>query len=265
MIRPRFLSLGAGVQSSALLVLLDREDVLTGAIFADTGWEPPAVYDHLERLEGLVEAPIHRATAGNIRRDVLEAVDGGGGRFASLPLYTRKPDGKVSMLRRQCTWEYKIRVVRRKIRELLGMGDRGDPSRPISMLLGISLDEVQRAKPSGTEWIQNEWPLLFDYPMTRHDCKRWWLDNVGPPLPPRSACIGCPFHTDKEWREMKEERPEEWAEAVAFDRAIRSLPRINNPCFLHRSGQPLEDVDLRSAEELGQTGFLAECTGHCGL
>jgi hypothetical protein len=49
----RVLSLGAGVQSTALAILaarghLPRPDA---AIFADTGWEPAAVYAHLDRLD----------------------------------------------------------------------------------------------------------------------------------------------------------------------------------------------------------------------
>ncbi|WSA82652.1 hypothetical protein OG930_06905 [Streptomyces sp. NBC_01799] len=45
----KVLSLGAGVQSTCLL-LMAAEGHLPGldvAIFADTGWEPRAVYDHL--------------------------------------------------------------------------------------------------------------------------------------------------------------------------------------------------------------------------
>ena len=47
------LSLGAGVQSSTVLMLSCRGDLpkLDVAVFADTGWEPAAVYEHLGGLE----------------------------------------------------------------------------------------------------------------------------------------------------------------------------------------------------------------------
>ena len=47
------LSLGAGVQSSTLLLMSLNGDMppLDYVIFADTGWEPRAVYDHLEKLK----------------------------------------------------------------------------------------------------------------------------------------------------------------------------------------------------------------------
>ncbi len=49
----RILSLGAGVQSSCVLLMsIEGElDHLDAAIFSDTGWEPAAVYAHLARLE----------------------------------------------------------------------------------------------------------------------------------------------------------------------------------------------------------------------
>ena len=54
----RSLSLGAGVQSTVLALLADRgeyglpkPDV---AVFADTGWEPPHIYEHLDWLQSAV-------------------------------------------------------------------------------------------------------------------------------------------------------------------------------------------------------------------
>ena len=55
----RALSLGAGVQSSVLALLLSRSDPRLAengypkpdiAVFADTGWEPDYVYRHLDWL-----------------------------------------------------------------------------------------------------------------------------------------------------------------------------------------------------------------------
>ena len=67
------LSLGAGVQSTTLLILAARGDLepLDGAVFADTGWEPAAVYTHLDRIERDIATPagipMHRICFGNIR------------------------------------------------------------------------------------------------------------------------------------------------------------------------------------------------------
>jgi hypothetical protein len=100
----RYLSLGAGVQSSTCLLLAvhGRIPTFDAAIFADTGREPGAVYEHLDRLEAIAAPagiPIVRVTAGSIRRDALEPHH----RFASMPLFTLGPAGEHGMARRQCT------------------------------------------------------------------------------------------------------------------------------------------------------------------
>lgn len=49
-IRLRILSLGAGVQSTTLALMAAHGEIGAMpdcAIFADTGWEPKAVYEHL--------------------------------------------------------------------------------------------------------------------------------------------------------------------------------------------------------------------------
>ncbi len=49
----RVLSLGAGVQSTTLALMIEKGEIpmVDAAIFADTGAEPKAVYDHLDWLE----------------------------------------------------------------------------------------------------------------------------------------------------------------------------------------------------------------------
>jgi hypothetical protein len=71
------------------------------------------------------------------------------------------------------------------------------------------------------------------------------------------------MHSDREWRDMKLHRPQEFAEAVEWDRTIRhGLPGLRGEAFVHSSLQPLDQVDFRNAEDHGQ---LAMCdAGGCG-
>ncbi|MGI5215124.1 hypothetical protein [Plantactinospora sp. CA-290183] len=99
----RFLSLGAGVQSSTLLLLavLGRIPRFDAAIFADTSWEPRAVYRHLRHLTSIAERAgidVVRVRAGDIRADALDPAH----RFASMPLFTLGRNGERGMARRQC-------------------------------------------------------------------------------------------------------------------------------------------------------------------
>jgi hypothetical protein len=264
----RVISLGAGVQSTTLLLLAHRGELPGGpvdhAIFADTGWEPANVYRHLAWLEAVSTVPIIRASAGNLRTNALDPDR----RFASIPLFIVNQRGEQGKVRRQCTHEYKIEVINRQLRQLLGVGPRARIAPgTVTSLLGLSLDEVQRMKPARERWVTIEWPLI-DLRMTRHDCLLW-LARQGYPIPPKSSCIGCPFHNDAHWREMRDHRPAEWEDACDFDERIRQLrrPSDTRPVgdrYLHRSMRPLREVDLSTSADGGQTDMFAEeCDGVC--
>jgi hypothetical protein len=262
------LSLGGGVQSTTLLLMSLAGDLpaLDGVIFADTGWEPAEVYTHLETLQtacNKARLPFHYVSAGNLREDAL-APDR---RFASMPLHVLNPDGKPGMIRRQCTHEYKIAPINRKIRELLGGKTRG---KQVTQWVGISFDEIERMRYSRVRYVELVYPLV-ERRMRRYDCLRW-LAAHGYPAPPKSACIGCPFHSDGQWRDLKRNHPEEWEDAVDFDEALRNgkvrlgKEGLRGKVFLHRSLKPLADVDLSNAADHGQMDlFLGECLGMCGI
>lgn len=247
---------------------------------ADTGWEPQAVYDHLLWLETEAIAAgiqVHRVANGNLRADALDPTH----RFASMPLFVRNRDGSKGMVRRQCTSEYKIKPIERKLRELVGIKARQRPKGVlVEQWMGISWDEMQRMSDPSFPWIIKRYPLV-DLRMTRHNCKQW-LARRGVDAP-RSACLGCPFHVNDEWRSIRDKDPAGWADAVQFDAAIRAgnvprAPNVNDgvvprnsdkllgQAYLHGSLRPLDLVDLSTREDHGQGSlFDTECAGVCGV
>jgi hypothetical protein len=268
----RFLSLGAGVQSSTLALMIAHGEIakVQAAIFADTQWEPKKVYHWLDWLEAEIQRlpnsfPIYRVTEGNLRHNALRSENTTGGKFAAIPWHVTKADGSAALGRRQCTAEYKLKPLRRKLRQLVGL-QKGERSKGVmaEILVGISTDEATRMKPSRDKWQRNVWPLI-DLGMSRHDCMVW-MERKGYPLPPKSSCIGCPFHSNAEWRAIKSD-PEAWADALVVDEAIRKPARgINAEQFMHHTRKPLAQVDLSTAEERGQINlFELECEGMCGI
>lgn len=277
------LSLGAGVQSTALGLLaidgvLPKPDV---AIFADTGWEPAAVYAQVDRIAAALEGAgiaFHRVSQGNLRTDAVDPDH----RYASIPYFVqsepgpcepcsatgRVPNDEVEgaqkkcgrcrgsgwddgkgMGRRQCTSEYKLAPITRKVRELLGAKApdfrRVPKGRVAEQWIGFSTDEVIRANrrrdDQGVSYLRSRYPLL-ELGMSRTDCQKY-LDSKGWGDTEKSACIGCPYHGNRQWRELRDGNPAEWADAVAFDEAIRKggsrgLP-LDGEAFLHRSRLPL--------------------------
>ena len=264
----RFLSLGAGVQSStvALLIAHGELPMVDAAIFADTQWEPQGVYDWLGWLEAQLPFPVYRVTAGDIRQNLLTKQNTTGGRYASVPWHLLMPDGTASMQRRQCTSEYKLGPLVKEKRRLLGAVPRQRlPLGSCETLIGISIDEASRAKDSHERWNVNTFPLL-DLRMSRNDCLKW-MAAKGYDRPPKSSCLGCPYHSNTQWREIKDTQPEAWSDLVQLDRAIRAPVRgLSGQQFMHRSHKPLDEVDLTTAEERGQINlFENECEGICGV
>lgn len=260
------LSLGAGTQSSAMLLMAAHGDLPKPdyVIFADTGWEPQIVYDWLEKLQNYVKPygiEIITTSAGNIREDVLRNHPIGK-RVASMPFYTKDKDGKKGIVMRQCTMEYKIAPINKKVRELLGYKPRQKVRETVHMWRGISTDEIVRMKPSKIKWIVHEHPLI-EKGMDRQDCIQYVLEKMGE-LPPKSSCIGCPFHNDEMWLWIKNNFPSEWREAVEFDKAIRKSPRYKSELYLHKSCVPLDEVDFND-DQMTIDDFLNECEGMCGL
>lgn len=251
----RIVSLGAGVQSSAMLLMaLDGRfgEIPDCAIFADTQWEPRVVYEWLDRLEREVAPfPIHRVTNGNIRGMLR-----GEGRRVALPFYMA-PNRPID---RQCTDEYKLKPVRREMRRLgATMGN------PCELWIGISTDEAHRMKPSQRKYAVNRFPLIEAH-LSRTDCSSYLVERVGETAP-RSSCIGCPFHSDAEWGRLKGLSPKEWDDAVAFDEECRSFPGLHNAVYLHRSARPLANASLLHEHQTAMffDGFGNECEGLCGL
>ena len=267
------LSLGAGVQSTVMALMAARGEIKPMPdymIFADTGWEPQGVYDHLDWIEEEVnritgKIPLFRVSSGNIRSDLLKAQNSTGQRFASIP-YFLEGNG---MAQRQCTKEYKVEPIIKKIRGLAGLrkGQKAPKDLKVEQWIGISMDELQRVKDHNKKYIVNRWPLL-EHGMRRYDCIKWFKELYPDRVLAKSACIGCPYRDDKGWQEMKDNDPESFQDAVNVDKIIRNVSssdKMNKAGFLHSSRKPLDEVDFDQNRDQMSLGFDNECEGMCGV
>ncbi len=270
------ISLGAGVQSSTLALMAAHGEVgpmPVAAIFADTQAEPASVYEWLDWLETKLPFPVYRVTQGSLTVAALTTKTNrktGKGYYSNMiPAYTRNPDGTKGIVSRHCTFNYKLVPLLKKQRSL-GKIKRGQKTVGVISWIGISLDEVSRMKPSRDKWAQNRWPLI-EKEMTRHDCLRW-MEKNGYPTPPRSACTYCPFHSDHEWRKLKNDEPGAFKDAVQFEKDLQKLHtethangKIRGKIFLHNSLVPLGDIDFSEDTTQGNLNFINECEGMCGV
>lgn len=285
------ISLGAGVQSTTLALMAAHgliEPMPDVAIFADTGAEPPEVYEHLAWLGSgnVLPFPIFTVQFSNMTEDLQATargeveVAGRKGGYLAAPFFTRNADGSAGMLRRECTQNYKIRRIEHGLKEWMGR----DPQKTIRskkvlvrQWIGISTDEIARVKWKAPPWQVKRFPFLERHLqpapgnlwMSRDDCLTWLIAH-GYSIPPKSACTYCPFRSNAEWRWLRDNSPEGWAEAVAMDALIRDMPaksraglRLGGQLFVHEDRVPLDQVDLdrKSKNDL----WAGECEGMCGV
>ena len=93
------LSLGGGVQSSVMALMAGERAfgrMPDCAIFADTHWEPPSVYEHIEWLKDRLRFPLHVVDNGrNLREDVKALTNHSGSRrYIDIPVYLKGRDGQ---------------------------------------------------------------------------------------------------------------------------------------------------------------------------
>ena len=264
----RFLSLGGGTQSSVLALMSAHGELppLDCAIFADTDWEPPDVYEHLAWLSTAIAAaphpfPVHKVDNGrSLRADATACVNQNGVPHIVIPAHASR-----GMYHRQCTDQYKVKPIERKARALF------NPSRSeyVEQWMGISLDEIQRMKAHPKRWLVTAWPLI-DASMTRADCQAWFSAHYPDRgALPKSSCVGCPFHSVGAWALVRRRYPVHFAECVEIERrmhayaASRDEPRP----YLHSRKRPLDqavpDPDLQPMLWDGADDGADECGGFC--
>ena len=286
------LNLGAGVQSSVVLLMMKHEILpkVHCAIFADTGWEPKAVYKHLDWLEeemrGIV--PIIRVSDGNLREDTIQGIEDENKHRPSMPVFLRNLDKSQGMAKRHCTRNYKIVPINKYIRHVI-FGCKPYYPTPknyrVRQFFGISRDEMRRVRQSKYFWSENVYPLInlpdkfLDYPMSRQDCIDYSERHL-----PRSACLACPFHTDEEWLYMKENAPDEFQDAVEFEKFIQEKQYgYDAEPYLHRSLKSLNTIDFKARldknkapesmsdlmadinADMAKNTWSEECEGMCGV
>lgn len=186
------LSYGAGVNSTALAILLINEGWKGEIVFADTGTEWPDTYCFMDYFENEWLRP---CGFGIMRLKGLPWQTKGRKEIQGCSLIDYCEDAHVIPLAavRWCSSAWKVEPTKRYTN-----GNRG--------MLGIAADEAHRRK----EAIR---PLV-DRGIDRQRC----IDIIaaeGLSIPRKSGCYICPFQRDSQWRELWERYPD------LFERAMR--------------------------------------------
>lgn len=245
--KTQVMSYGGGKQSVAMCLLvaqgkLPRPDII---VMADTGREATATWDYLERVVQPMLKPLGLEV--EIAPHNLATVDMYGTKGDLLiPAYTNQ-SGERGKLPTFCSNEWKQRVVMRYLRS------RG--VKECDIWLGFSYDEAERCKPSGANWFHRVYPLIDGLMehyipwglgnslyMSRADCVEL-VKAAEMPEPPKSSCYMCPHRRNNQWRDLRDNYPEDFEKAIQVEREMRELdPNV----YLHESLITLDMADLDS-------------------
>ena len=261
--RLMILSLGWGVQSWTLAAMVALEELppVDYAIHADTTHEHKGTYEHAAKWTPWLGE--HGVTVVTVLANRPDVVREDWGASTLIPAFsTGITTGDRGQIRRQCTHDWKIMPIRRFIRSVI---DRPTPG-AVPSLQGISYDEWRRMRTSDVKYIENKYPLV-DMRMTRSDCVAW-LQSHQLDVPPKSACVFCPFKNIDSWKELKRQGGEDWQYAVAADTAIRNK-RVGHGhlLYVHPARKPLAEA-VNIPEDHGayqsELDLEAPCdSGHC--
>lgn len=261
----RTFSFGGGVQSTAVLCLAASGRVqYDHFVFANVGndSENPATLEYIQTYArpfaeahniSLIEVQkTNRAGELQTLRQRIMTTP------RSVPLPAWLPSGAFG--NRTCTFEFKIRVVGKWLKQ-----HGATEEQKATVGIGFSTDEWRRASDSRIAWEKHEFPLL-DLRLSRQDCRKIIIE-AGLPIPPKSSCSFCPFHTLIEWERLLREEPNLFDQAVEVDYHIRNKRNElgKDGMYLHRSLHPLDKaVGLQYAFELNENDLPCD-TGYCFL
>ena len=248
-----YLSLGAGVDTTAILLMPDVMKEIDFVMFADTGGENPETYEYLNKyIEPYLEK-IHKPLIivhgeervnGKNTSNMEEAYLG----WKMIPV----------RFMRHCTDKWKIRPMHKYLKETF-------PDEPLKVVIGFAYDEIQRV--NSTRWKGQEvWYPLIEKRMTRDDCIKYIIGQ-GFPVPPKSGCFYCPFQRLDQWKELRFKHPDLWQRAVILEKNGSHYPQMTLSNFKKKgSSLTLEDVDKQLGKSLYDYEFdpaEAECSGAC--
>jgi len=239
-----YVAFSGGIDSTALALL--REDA--HPIFADTGWEFPELYAHLDKFE--------RVTSREITRIKPKKFPGG------IPERARYSHFLPNHGARWCTQQFKIEP----------MNDFLKTHTPAELLIGLRADEERVGNLTKMDYLIIRYPLR-EAGMTRLDCVRLCAKNDLLPRYPvymaRGGCIGCFYKRRSEVQAMAVLVPSILDELQALEEEVQD----ERGTFFHmfpNVGQSIADLRAQPmlfdpAEVYTQAADKSDMGAACGL
>lgn len=255
---------GGGWQSNAALVLaaqgkLDYQTFLFCNVGDDS--EDPLTLRYVREhampyaaAHGLELIELHRIKRDGSTETLFDRLTKPGSK--SMPIPIRMSNG--APMGRSCTADFKVRVMGKWMK-----AHGATAADPATVALGISVDEIGRANASRHEPYERLTYPLLDLRIRRSDCPDI-IRGGGLPLPPKSACWFCPFHSESAWIDMQRDRPALFTAATWLEQDLnkRQDEMGRDHVYLTRFGKPLREAIGSGQETLFDNESHCD-SGHC--
>lgn len=232
-LRAQVWSSGGGVQSAAIAALIVQGKLRPDlAVIIDTEREQSTTWTYMDEVITPALATVG-VVLNRVKKSQFESIDLYGGKDRDtllIPAFTNL-SGDVGKLPTYCSSYWKREVVKRwcNVQGLTA----------VDQWIGISVDEMGRIQKDKSKKWKTRYPLI-ELALNRAECVAL-VKRMGWPTPPRSSCYMCPNHTAHEWRDIRDNKPNDWQAAIKFEREIRL---IDANAFLHHDAVPLDQADL---------------------
>lgn len=207
----KLISLGLGVNSTAMTLLLYSLGYHFPIVFADTKGEWPETYEFFNEFDDFLyhkwDAKI-QVLAPPYEYAPFESLE------AFYLHYRMIPYRKY----RICTDRFKIRPITKKFPDYIH-------------LIGIDISEKHRIQKKTAYAEIKEYPLI-KMGLNREDCKRT-IKQFGLRIPPKSGCFFCPFQRKAEFQKLQKKHPELWQRVLKLEK--------NSGKYLKDVGKPIEE------------------------
>ena len=217
----KYLSMGGGVNSTAMLILLTEQNEEFETIFVNHGGDYPRTYAYIDYLRD----------NGFEITEIIPDVEG----CHTIYDYSIRKRILPSWRFRWCTDKFKIRPINRYIKT------------PCTMFIGFDYGELKRKTENASNEVQNKFPLI-DAKMYRDDCIKIILE-YGLYPPNKSGCWFCPFMPKSEVRELFLNHRTLYEKALAMEQNC-----MKDGFYL--KGKPLPDVAMAHTPPL--TSYFIE-------
>ena len=217
-----YLSMGFGVNSVALYLLMERLGMEFEAVFVNHGGDWPETYKYMNYFVATGRpVTVLKPSANTVEKVVFESI-------VEYMKFRRITPSRGS---RMCTDRFKTVPIYKYIES------------PCWMHIGFAADESGRASINTEKGVENRY-LLIEHGITRQGCIDM-IKDAGLLVPMKSGCYICPFQGLLQFKQLRKKHPELFCSALQLEETQNKRKKADGTPWkkFYLCGVPLDKID----------------------